>query len=97
MFESPLSDEDWQRIAHLFHHDTTPRVGRPRRDPREIVNAILWIVRNNEKWQRLPASFPPSQTCYIKWLEWRRAGMMSKVFAELGMTEQLGRSDCTQC
>jgi transposase len=91
MFESPLSDEDWQRIAHLFGNDAPPGVGRPRRDPREIVNAILWIVLNDEKWQYLPSSFPPSQTCYIKWLEWRRSGTMSKVFAELGISRQLAR------
>jgi transposase len=91
MLESPLSDEEWQRIAHLFYHDPTPRIGRPRRNPRDIVSAILWIVRNGEKWQRLPASFPPSQTCYIKWLEWRRSGTMSKVFAELGLSEPMER------
>jgi transposase len=65
--------------------------GRPPRNPRDVVSAILWVVRNGEKWQRLPATFPPSQTCYIKWLEWRRAGTLLQVFAALGL------SDLSEC
>lgn len=81
----PLSDEAWLRVAHLFEHDSAPRVGRPRRHPREVLNAILWVLTRDEKWQHLPANFPPPQTCYIKWLQWRRAGVMAQVFDALGL------------
>ncbi|NPT54393.1 transposase [Paraburkholderia elongata] len=81
----PLSDEDWNRVSHLFPHDTSARFGRPRRHPREIFEAILWVLENREKWHHLPQHYPPQQTCYIKWLQWRRAGIMSQAFALLGI------------
>jgi transposase len=86
MLELPLSDDTWARISHLFKFDPQKRFGRPARHPREVLNAILWVVTRNEKWHRLPATFPPSQTCYIKWLQWRRDGRMSAVLDELGLT-----------
>lgn len=81
MLPTPLSDEDWNRVSHLFPHDISARFGRPRRHARAILEAILWILKNREKWHHLPQHYPPQQTCYIKWLQWRRAGVMSEVFA----------------
>ncbi|MFM0047816.1 transposase [Paraburkholderia sediminicola] len=83
MIDIPLSDEAWQRVSHLLTQDSKQRFGRPARDPRNVLNAILWVIARKEKWHRLPATFPPSQTCYIKWLQWRRAGLMSKILDEL--------------
>jgi transposase len=81
----PLSDDDWSRIAHLFTEDAVPRFGRPRRSAREVLDAVLWVVVNGEKWHRLPRTFPPAQTCYIKYLRWRKYGIMDEVFRELGI------------
>ncbi|MFL9895260.1 transposase [Paraburkholderia sp. RL17-383-BIF-A] len=82
----PLSDEDWAKIEHLFPHVAKTGVGRPRRDPRGILNAIFWVTQTGAKWHHLPAHYPPAQSCYIKWLEWRRAGLMSKVMETLNET-----------
>jgi transposase len=79
----PLSDEAWLRVSHLLSRDSKQRFGRPARDPRDVLNAILWVITRDEKWHRLPANFPPSQTCYIKWLQWRRAGLMTQILDEL--------------
>nr|WP_081935732.1 transposase [Burkholderia sp. 9120] len=87
MKDIPLSDEAWQRVSHLLCRDSGQRFGRPARDPRDVLNAILWVITQNERWHRLPANFPPSQTCYIKWLQWRRAGLMSRILQELEIEE----------
>lgn len=79
----PLSDEDWTKIAHLFPQAATGSVGRPRRDPRAIIEAIFWVTETGAKWHHLPPHYPPAQTCYIKWLEWRKAGLMSRVIEAL--------------
>ncbi len=83
MIAIPLSDADWKRVQHLF---VTPEPasarGRPRRDVREIVNAVLWVQQSGEKWHRLPSIFPPQQTCYAKYIVWRRAGLLERM-AEL--------------
>ncbi|WP_233855731.1 transposase [Paraburkholderia sp. HD33-4] len=86
MLDLPLSDDAWARISHLFKQDPKKRLGRPARPPREILDAILWVVTRDEKWHRLPGTFPPSQTCYIRWLQWRRTGLMSAILDELGLS-----------
>jgi transposase len=83
MLQVPLSDDAWQKVSHLFDYAVTNRPGRPRRHPRAILDAILWVHVNREKWHRLPATYPPGQTCYLKWLEWNRDGIMERAFKEL--------------
>jgi transposase len=81
----PLSDEAWQRVGFLFNQDVKQRFGRPARHPRDVLNAILWVTTRGEKWHHLPATFPPSQTCYIKWLQWKRAGLMPRILEALDL------------
>lgn len=73
-----LSNEDWALVEPLFTSADTRR-GRPRRSDREILDAILWVEANADQWRWLPASFPPAQTCYIKYLAWRRDGLLEQV------------------
>jgi transposase len=87
VIDVPLSDEAWQRVSHLLPRDSKQRFGRQARDPRNLLNAILWVITHNEKWARLPSEYQPSQTCYIKWLQWRRDGVMSKIFHALEIEE----------
>ncbi|MFM0124858.1 transposase [Paraburkholderia sp. RL18-101-BIB-B] len=83
VIDVPISDETWQRVRYLLPEDSKRRFGRPPRDPREVLNAILWVVIHKEKWHRLPSDYPPAQTCYTKWLQWRRDGLMSRILDEL--------------
>ncbi|MEM5389202.1 transposase [Paraburkholderia phymatum] len=81
----PLSDQDWDKIAHLFPHNGMRRYGRVPRDPRELLNAILWVLTQNERWHHLPRDGPPAQTCYIKYRQWCRDGTLDKVADALGI------------
>jgi transposase len=71
-----LTDENWAKIEHLFVSTNTKAAGRPRRDPRLIVEAILWVTETGAKWHHLPGHYPPLQTCYMKWREWEKQGLM---------------------
>jgi len=79
----PLSDEMWARVCHLLIEQPHTGRGRPRRSTRHVLDGILWVVTNDEKWHHLPSIYPPSQTCYAKWLARRRDGVMEAVFAQL--------------
>ncbi|WP_143752244.1 transposase [Burkholderia sp. SRS-W-2-2016] len=78
MLEIPLSDADWARVESLFPVPAPSR-GRPRRSDRDILNAILWLQLRKEKWHRLPATFPPQQTCYLRYIGWKRTGILKQV------------------
>ncbi|WP_408375287.1 transposase [Paraburkholderia nemoris] len=79
VMQIPISDADWTRVKHLFPESEVPpsrNPGRPRRNVRDLLDAILWIHQTGEKWHRLPSTFPPAQTCYAKYCTWRRAGLV---------------------
>ncbi|PCE22417.1 transposase [Paraburkholderia acidicola] len=81
----PLTDDAWLRVCHLFEEPAAgpTNVGRPRRQSRDVLNGVLWVLLNHEKWHHLPSTFPPSQTCYARWLQWKRTGLIDTVIAEL--------------
>ena len=83
MLAIPLSDEDWSRVSRLLVEPTSSRTGRPRSDPRQLLNGVLWVLINEEKWHHLPSTFPAQQTCYARWLKWKRDGIMQAVLSEL--------------
>lgn len=97
-----LSDADWERIRYLLPGAgvQTATGGRPAADPRAVLDAILWIERTGERWMYLPAHFPPQQTCYAKYLNWKRSGRLDQVRALLTIEHAdpprysaLGRTD----
>jgi transposase len=79
-----LSDAEWACIQHLFPQSGTHKsTGRPAADSRAVLDAILWIERTAERWMYLPTSFPPQQTCYARYLNWKRSGLLDQVRALL--------------
>ena len=39
-----LTDQEWKQIEHLFPPENTGKRGRPRRDNRTMLNAVVWIA-----------------------------------------------------
>ncbi|WP_414695554.1 transposase [Paraburkholderia sp.] len=78
MLQIPLTDSDWAGVQSLFPVVSSGR-GRPRRSDREILNAILWVMQTKEKWHRLPATFPQQRTCYLRYMAWKRTGVLDQV------------------
>lgn len=58
--------------------------GRREKHPRrEVVNAILYVVRSGCPWRYLPADLPPWQTVYWYFARWEEAGVTEKLLAAL--------------
>ncbi|MEU4479447.1 IS5 family transposase, partial [Micromonospora sp. NPDC023966] len=58
--------------------------GRREKHPRrEIVNAILYVVRSGCPWRYLPADLPPWQTVYWYFVRWEDAGVTENLLATL--------------
>ena len=63
VYATDLTATWWAAIAELVP-DALPG-GRPRRAAtRELVNAILYALRDGQAWRLLPHDFPPWQTVY---------------------------------
>jgi hypothetical protein len=74
MISIPLSDDDWSRVSYLFVEDEVPRFGRPRRNAREVLDAVLWVIVNGEKWHRLPPMLSPCPDLLYTILEMEEVG-----------------------
>ncbi|MFV2087527.1 transposase [Micromonospora sp. LOL_021] len=47
--------------------------GRPLKHPRrDIVDAILYVVKTGCSWRQLPADFPPWETVYGQYRKWEQ-------------------------
>ncbi len=49
-----LTDEQWELVRPSIPEPETmqpgPKGGRPYRDPRDVLNAVLWILRTGAPW-----------------------------------------------
>lgn len=81
-YPSDLTDAQWALIADLLPEPSSE--GRPEKHPRrEIVNAILYVVRSGCPWRYLPADLPPWQTVYWYFMRWEDAGVTENLLAAL--------------
>jgi transposase len=76
-----LTDEEWELIADSFPR--AAKTGRPRRDPRSILDGILWVLRTGSPWRDLPAEFGPWQTAWRMFDEWNAQGTLAEILHRL--------------
>jgi len=83
-YPSDLSDAEWQLVNGFFPTRKPGQVGRPREhDFREILNAILYLVRTGCQWRHLPHDFPPYTTVSDYYHLWRKNGLLEQIEASL--------------
>jgi putative transposase len=91
-YTTDLKDKEWAVLEKLVPAPLAG--GRPIKwERREIVNAILYVLRTGCAWSLLPHDFPPYQTVFYYFRQWRRSGLWEQVNAALreGLRVQMGR------
>ena len=73
------SDYQWEQIKQFFPPKTS-KCGRARRDPRELLNAIIWVLRIGSPWCALPEKYGSWHTVYNNFRKWSQQGIMEKIF-----------------
>ena len=92
-YPSNLSQGQWRRIRHLFFDRF--RVGRPLKwIPKDVLNAIFYILRTGCQWRYLPNDFPPWKTVYYYFRKWSNSGFIEKIHNILRdrLRNKLGRN-----
>jgi putative transposase len=78
-YPSDLTDAQWAILAGLIPPQP-PGGGRRRTtDVRQVLNAIFYRLRSGCAWRMLPKDFPPFQTVYEYYRNWRRDGTWEKI------------------
>ena len=78
-----LSEAQWARLAPLLPPQQRSGRGRPSKDHRMIVNAILWRLATGVPWRDLPERYGPWRTVYSRFRRWQHAGVWDRVLAAL--------------
>jgi transposase len=81
-YPTDLTDAQW---AILEPHVPPPKPGGrpPKHTRRELVNAMLYVLRDGIAWRLLPHEFPPWQTVYHYFRIWRDDGSWERINAAL--------------
>jgi transposase len=77
-----LTDEQWELIQPWIPQKSA-RTGRPPKDPRQMLNAIFWILGTGAPWRDLPERFGPFQTVHRYYSDWRCEGVFGKIVEKL--------------
>jgi len=81
-YQSDLSDAEW--ICLEPHLPAPKAYGRPRlHGPREILDAILYVLKSGCAWRLLPHDFPPWRTVYHYFRAWRLSGLWERMHSDL--------------
>lgn len=81
-YQTDLTDAQWTQVRRFI---PAPKPGgRPAKyDRREIVNAILYLVRTGCQWRMLPHEFPHWKAVYGYFAVWKKDGTLDRLHDEL--------------
>jgi putative transposase len=78
-YPTDVTDAQWERLAPLLERDLS-KGGRPRTYPlREIMNALLYVLRGGISWRAIPHDLPPWESVYDHYRRWKRDGTLERV------------------
>jgi putative transposase len=76
-YPSDVTDAQWRLLEPLI--PVYPG-GRPRStNPRDVVDAVFYILRTGCQWRYLPKDFPPKSTVWRYFDEWRHNGTLDRI------------------
>ena len=81
-YPTDLSDAEFRHIEP--HLPAANQRGRPKMHaPREILNAVFYVLKSGCPWRLLPREFPPWRSVYHWFRSWRIDGTFERLNAEL--------------
>jgi putative transposase len=91
-YPTDLSDEEWGLLEPYL--PGPKRRGRPRLpSPREILDAVFYVLKTGCQWRMLPREFPSWKTVFHYFRAWRLDGSWERMNRAMRrrLREKLGR------
>ena len=86
-YPSDLADAEWECVQRYL--PPLSRRGRPRTHPlRRILDAIFYVLRTGCPWRYLPCNFPPWQTVFYHFRQFRRKNTLHGLYPALHRAER---------
>lgn len=77
-YETDLTDEQWAEIEPLFKN-----MRKYKWEKRELLNAVLYLVKTGCQWRNLPHDFPPVFTVHSFYRRARLSGLWDRILEHL--------------
>lgn len=84
-----LTDVQWA-IIEPFCLGTTTDPGQTGRDPRLVMESVLWIVRTGAQWRELPGEFGKWNSVFKRSRRWVKADAFYIMFRALAADADFG-------
>ena len=78
-----LTDSQWEVIK-----ETIDNQRKIKHDKRVIVNAILWLLTTGSQWRNMESKYPPWQTIYYHYRQWKKGGVIEELLDFLAVRER---------
>lgn len=95
-YDTDLTDDQYALLESFLPRPK--RTGRPPADLREVLNALLYLVRTGCQWRMPPKDFPPWSTVHTWCRRWRQDGTRERINEALRqqVRRQAGRNPSPQ-
>jgi putative transposase len=90
-----VNDELWSIIQDILEElDPPGQTGRPRTDPRQALNGVIYVMRSGCQWNQLPKQFGDDSSVHRTMQRWIAKGVLQRIWAVLiENCEELGGVD----
>ena len=78
-----LSDKQWEIIAPLLPRQDFTHGGRPRKDTRQVFEAIRWVLTTGAQWDEVPRKYGSGKTAWKRFTAWKKQGVWKRVWQHL--------------
>lgn len=76
-----ISDEQMSKVLAIL--DAEKGAGRPAKDDKNFIEAVLWWQRTGVPWRDLPSEFGPWSTVFNRFDRWSKTGKWQKILEAL--------------
>ncbi len=78
-YPTDVTDAEWE-LARPFVDVAQRRPGRQRQvDPREVLNAVFYVLGTGCQWRALPKDLPPRSTVHDYFVRWQCDGTLRRL------------------
>jgi transposase len=78
-----IPDDQWEKIKDVLPPERKKQGGRPAKDNRMILNAMLWIAKTGSPWRDLPEYYGSWKTVYTRFRRWQIAGVWDQILEKV--------------
>jgi putative transposase len=89
-YPTNMNNSQWQFISKFLDKDRSRKYSL-----RDIVNAVMYIVKTGCQWRMLPTDFPRWEIVYYYFSAWRKSGLWQKIHDSMvkQIRKQAGRKE----